>query len=190
MKLKDLFEHTPEQIKYAKSAVVLNKIKTNKIKMPRWMAYDWIYFSIPNQPTLFSIMIHKNVSISTDFLYMMNLQKMSLTGWFSIKMHFGLPTPDSTVKATEDDIKKEIIYLMATIFDYVPPQNLVAEFTHFYDEGKKYVKYGEVRIHLPENIFDKELVKAINQDEIDILDQSIFKILQENARKNYPELNK
>jgi hypothetical protein len=43
MKLKDLYEHTPEQIIKAKQAYVSHFLKKEKITPPKWMARNWKY---------------------------------------------------------------------------------------------------------------------------------------------------
>jgi hypothetical protein len=43
MKLKDLYEHTPEQIITAKKNYVKHIIRKEKIASPKWMARNWKY---------------------------------------------------------------------------------------------------------------------------------------------------
>jgi hypothetical protein len=184
MKLKDLYEHTPEQIKYAKSAVFLNKIKTNKIKMPRWMGFNWTTSS-PDGPLVLDLTNNKKILLDENFIKTtVSLYTRLVSEWLFTPVEITMLMTDEkgiVITTICDDILQQI-------FNYSPYEHN-NPFRIKRDNEQQPYKKITANVDLTDNILNTELANAVFHDQLNIMDPNIFKIMQENARKNYPDLN-
>jgi hypothetical protein len=69
MKLKDLYEHKPEQIIKAKLIAISYQLNKKTLPVPKWMAFDWIQDYVGEHDYHFRLNVHKNKKSSHNLLY-------------------------------------------------------------------------------------------------------------------------